>query len=103
MQARRLTSGEVQFYRRYSPEGRTHREPVAAFDALSAPTKLEPTPRGFSVAAARERCRLPSPEQAGHIGAGGWREAKVIELKTTCSEMDLPLVSTGTFAISPDR
>lgn len=81
LQARRLTSGAVQFYWRYSYEGRTHREPVGAFDALSPPKKLEPTSRGFSVAAARERCRVLSLKHAEHIGVGGLREVKVNERK----------------------
>ena len=79
LQARRLTSGAVQFYWRYSHEGRTYREPVGAFDALSPPKKLEPTSRGFSVAAAREQCRLFSLKHGEHLSAGGLREAKVIE------------------------
>ena len=81
LQARRLTSGALQFCWRYSHEGRTHREPVGAYDALSPPKKLEPTSRGFNVAAARERCRLLSLKHAEHIGAGGLREAKIIERK----------------------
>jgi hypothetical protein len=81
LQVRRLASGAVQFYWRYSHQGRTHREPVGAYDSLSPPKKLDPTSRGFSVAAARERCRLLSLRHAEHIGTGGLREAKVIERK----------------------
>ena len=86
MQARRLTSGAVQFYWRDSHVGRTYREPVGAFDALSPPKKLEPTPRGFSIAAARERCRWLSLKHTEHLAAAGLREAKVIEHKQRAAQ-----------------
>ena len=81
LQARRLSSGTVQFYWRYSHEGRTHREPVGAYDPLSPPKKLEPTSRGFSVAAAHEQCRRLSLKHDEHRGVGGLKEAKLIERK----------------------
>jgi hypothetical protein len=42
LQARRLSQGGVQFYWRYSHEGRTHHEPIGVFDPFSPPKKLEP-------------------------------------------------------------
>ena len=46
LQARRLSVGSVQFYWRYSLEGRTYREPIGVYDPVAPPKKLEPTPRG---------------------------------------------------------
>jgi integrase len=57
LQARKLTDGSVQFYWRFSHEGRTHREPIGTFDPGAPPKKLEPSRLGYSTAAARERCR----------------------------------------------
>ena len=79
LQARRLSTGAVQFYWRYANEGRTHREPVGPYDPVSPPKKLEPTSRGFSVAAARERCRRLSLKHTEHRGIGGLKEAKAVE------------------------
>ena len=79
LQARRLSAGAIQFYWRYANEGRTHREPVGPYDPVSPPKKLEPTSRGFSVAAARERCRRLSLKHTEHRGIGGLKEAKAVE------------------------
>ncbi|MGN6827953.1 tyrosine-type recombinase/integrase [Paucibacter sp. M5-1] len=79
LQARRLSTGAVQFYWRYANEGRTHREPLGPYDPVSPPKKLEPTSRGLSVAAARERCRQLSLKHTKLQGIGGLKEAKAIE------------------------
>ena len=76
LQARRLSSDAVQFYWRYSLEGRTYREPLGVYDPSSPPKKLEPTARGYSVAAARERCRALAAAHAANRDAGGLREVK---------------------------
>jgi integrase len=88
LQARRLSSGAVQFYWRYANEGRTHREPVGPYDPVSPPKKLEPTSRGLSVAAAREQCRLLSIRHAKHRGIGGLVEAKAIERRQYVAEKE---------------
>ena len=79
LQARRLSTGVVQFYWRYANDGRTHREPVGPFDPVSPPKKLEPTSRGFCLTAAREQCRRLSLKHAAHRGIGGLKEAKAVE------------------------
>ncbi len=79
LQARRLSTGAVQLYWRYANEGRTHREPLGPYDPVSPPKKLEPTSRGLSIAAARERCRQLSLKHTKLHGVGGLKEAKAIE------------------------
>lgn len=76
LQARRLSSDAVQFYWRYSLDGRTYREPLGVYDPSSPPKKLQPTPRGFSLAAARERCRVLAAAHGANRNAGGLREVK---------------------------
>lgn len=76
LQARKLAGGVVQFYWRYSYDGSTYREPVGPFDASAPPKKLGPTTRGYSVAAARERCRVLAETHAQRSETGGLREAK---------------------------
>ena len=76
LQARKLAGGVVQFYWRYSFDGSTYREPIGPFDPSAPPKKLAPTTRGYSVAAARERCRVLAEAHAQRSGTGGLREAK---------------------------
>ena len=78
LQARLLSTDTVQFYWRYSHGERTFREPIGAYDPTSPPKKLEPSARGFSVAAARERCRELAREHASHGEEGGLRGARAL-------------------------
>ncbi|MBL8325623.1 MAG: integrase [Rubrivivax sp.] len=79
LQARKLVDGSVQFYWRFSHEGRTHREPIGAFDPGAPPKKLEPSRLGYSTAAARERCRQLATQHQQRKHSGGLREARVEE------------------------
>lgn len=88
LQARRLSTGAVQFYWRYADEGRTHREPVGPYDPVSPPKKLEPTSRGLSIAAAREQCRRLSLKHTKHRGIGGLKEAKAVEHRQYLAEQE---------------
>lgn len=78
LQARLLSTATVQFYWRYSHGARTFREPIGAYDPTSPPKKLEPSTRGFSVAAARERCRELAREHASHGEEGGLHGARAL-------------------------
>ncbi|MCW5658738.1 MAG: integrase [Burkholderiaceae bacterium] len=77
LQARRLGNGTVQLYWRYSHAGRKHREPLGPYDASAPPKKLEPTPRGYSIAAALEKCRELAVIHSERADAGGLRGLKV--------------------------
>lgn len=88
LQARRLSTGAVQFYWRYANEGRTHREPVGPYDPVSPPKKLEPTSRGLGIAAAREQCRRLALKHTAHRGKGGLMEAKAVERRQYVAEKE---------------
>lgn len=79
LQARKLVDGTVQFYWRFSHDGRTHREPIGPYDPGSPPKKLDATRVGYSTAAARERCRQLAAQHAQRKHSGGLREARVEE------------------------
>lgn len=79
LQARMLSSQAVQLYWRYSLGGRTFREPIGVHDPSAPPKKMEPTPRGFSLAAARERCRELAMRREQHRDDGGLRGARLSE------------------------
>ena len=76
LQGRRLSSGAVQLYGRFSQDGRKHREPIGLYDASAPPRKLHPTAYGYSIAAALERCRELAATHEEHAAAGGLRALK---------------------------
>lgn len=76
LQARRLLNGAVQFYWRYSKDSATSREPIGPYDSSSPPKKLEPTAKGYSIAAALARCEALAQTHSDHANAGGLRAAK---------------------------
>src|SRR5664279_2488168 len=79
LQARRLSNGAVQFYWRYSHEGKKSREPIGAYDPTAPPKQLKPTLKGYSVSAALEQCSSLAARHAEHARAGGLKEAKAEE------------------------
>lgn len=77
LQGRRLASGTIQLYWRYTQDGRRHREPIGVYDSSAPPKKLQPTARGYGIAAALERCRELASLQTERAGQGGLRALKV--------------------------
>ena len=75
LEARRLKSGKVVFYWRYTQEGKTERVPIGAYDSSAPPKSLKPSPRGVSIAAAREIARELSKKNA-ELPGGFRAEAK---------------------------
>lgn len=86
LQARMLSTQAVQLYWRYSHDGRTFREPIGVYDPSSPPKKIEPSPRGFSLAAARERCRELAKQHALHRDDGGLRGARIMARERTARD-----------------
>jgi len=82
LQARKLANGAVQLYWRYSHAGKTSREPIGVYDPAAPPKKLQPTPRGYGVAAALEKCRELAEVHSARADTGGLREAKVEKRKS---------------------
>ncbi len=82
LQARKLANGAVQLYWRYSLGGKTSREPIGVYDPSAPPKKLQPTPRGYGLAAALERCRELADIHSARADTGGLREAKAEKRKS---------------------
>ncbi|MBS3995706.1 MAG: integrase [Hydrogenophaga sp.] len=76
LQARKLATGMVQLYWRYSYAGKTSREPIGVYDPSAPPKKLQPTARGYSIVAALEKCRALADVHVRRADTGGLREAK---------------------------
>jgi hypothetical protein len=66
----------VQLYWRYSLGGKTRREPIGVYDPSAPPKKLQPTPRGFGIAGALEKCRELSVVHAARADTDGLRQAR---------------------------
>lgn len=75
LQARKLPDGTTRLYWRYTAQGKSDRVAIGVYDASAPPKSLEPTARGFSIAAALERCKELAKVQAEHRDAGGYRAA----------------------------
>ena len=89
LQGRRLSSGAVQLYWRYSQEGRKHREPIGLYDPSAPPKKLQPSDRGYGIAAALERCRELAALHAQRAAAGGLRSLKVERQRAATQEREV--------------
>lgn len=76
LQGRRLSGGAVQLYWRYSQDGRKHREPIGLYDPSAPPKKLQPTARGYGIAAALEKCRELATLHTQRAAAGGLHSLK---------------------------
>lgn len=81
LQARKLANGAVQLYWRYSYGGKTSREPIGVYDPVAPPKKLQPTVRGYGIAAALEKCRGLAELHVGRADTGGLQEAKAEKRK----------------------
>ncbi len=82
LQARKLANGAVQLYWRYSHSGKTNREPIGVYDPTAPPKKLQPTQRGYGLAAALEKCRSLADVHIERADTGGLREVKAEKRKT---------------------
>ncbi len=82
MQARKLANGAVQLYWRYSHAGKTSREPIGVYDPVAPPKKLQPTQRGYGIAAALEKCRALADVHVERADTGGLQEVKAEKRKT---------------------
>lgn len=74
LQARRLSGGTIQFYWRYTHDGKTDRVAIGVYDPSAPPKSLKPTSRGYSLVAAAEACREKALLQHQHKPTGGYRE-----------------------------
>ena len=82
LQARKLANGAVQLYWRYSHAGKTSREPIGVYGPAAPPKKLQPTQRGYGIAAALEKCRSLADVHVERADTGGLQEVKAEKRKT---------------------
>lgn len=78
LEARRLQAG-VQFYWRYTTNGKTDRLPIGPYDSAAPPKSHEKTARGYSVRAAMRRAQELAQQHRDAAEAGGLRAVKKAE------------------------
>lgn len=93
LQARKLSGGTVQFYFRYSHGATTAREVIGPYDPSAPPKKLTPTSRGYSIAAALERCDQLGIVNSSRADSGGLKAAKADERERRRAEVTSQLAA----------
>lgn len=81
LQARRLKNGAVRLFWLYTVNSVPYRETIGLYDSSAPPKKLEPTAKGFSLAAALARCDELAKVHEQNIHIGGLKAAKAEESK----------------------
>lgn len=79
VEARRLSSGAVVFYWRVTHQGKALRELIGQYDSGAPPKSIEPTSKGYSVAAAFEAAKVLAQAHLENIDAGGFAAVKAAE------------------------
>jgi len=88
LQARRLSTGEVRFYFRYSQlneetqASEKIRKPIGVWDPTAPPKMRTASPRGFSIAAALEKCAALGALQEERRNTGGLKEVDLEERRS---------------------
>lgn len=83
LEARKLTSGAVTFYWRFTINGKASRESIGIYDPSAPPKSLQPTAKGFSIAAAMRAAEVLAVSHHSNLADGGFTaiKAKKIEAK----------------------
>jgi len=85
LQARKLSTGDVRFYFRYSQlneetqASEKIRKAIGIWDPTAPPKMRTASPRGFSVAAALEKCAELGALQSSRKNTGGLKEVDIEE------------------------
>lgn len=72
LEARRLSSGAVMLYWRYTFNEKTERVSIGVYDSAAPPKALSPTPKGYSLSAAEHAATLLSVKHNANKSDGGY-------------------------------
>jgi integrase len=72
LEVRKLASGAVVFYWRSTIAGKTNRVPIGNYDSGASPKSLQPTLKGYSVAAAMRAAEDMAEKHQANKAAGGY-------------------------------
>ncbi len=79
LEARKLSTGAVNFYWRVTVNNRTLRELVGTYDSGAPPKSLKPTAKGFSIMAATRAAEAMAQKHVAHLPDGGIVGVKAAE------------------------
>lgn len=71
LEARKLSTGAVNFYWRVTVGGKNLRELVGIYDSGASPKSLTPTAKGFSIMAATRAAEAMAQKHVAHLPDGG--------------------------------
>ena len=71
LEARKLSTGAVNFYWRVTVGGKNLRELVGIYDSGASPKSLTPTAKGFSIMAATRAAESMAQKHVAHLPDGG--------------------------------
>lgn len=72
LEARRESTGRVQFFWRYTYQGKARRAPIGYFDPKAHHLTTEPTEAGFSIQAATREAESMAKQHEANLDFGGW-------------------------------
>ena len=78
LEVRKLASGVV-FYWRVTINGKTQREVIGIYDASAPPKSLQPTVRGYSIAAATRAAEVLAAQHHANLEVGGYAGLKAAQ------------------------
>lgn len=76
LQARKLSSGDVKLYWRFTHENVKLRDEIGRYDSSAPPLTTSPTEKGYSLRAAAEVCRIRAKIHLEGKLSGGWPSHK---------------------------
>jgi len=76
LEARKLSSGAVQLYWRFTTSGETKREVIGLYDSSAPPKSLQATFKGYSIAAAMRAAESLATEHYANLEDGGFSAVK---------------------------
>lgn len=98
IQARKLASGAVTFYWRYSMGSSSERVSIGIYDSSAPPKSLTPTDRGYSVAAAIHAAEKLAIQHHAHIEEGG-RPALIAKKKEAKAKIEAAKLEAENFTL----
>lgn len=79
LELRRLSSGAVTFYWRVTIKGKTSREVIGIYDSSAPPKSLQPTSKGYSIAAATRAAEVLAVQHCNNLDTGGYAGVKAAQ------------------------
>lgn len=81
LEARKLASGAVTLYWRFTINGKASRESIGIYDPSAPPKSLQPTAKGFSIAAAMRAAEALAASHNANLADGGFTAIKAQKIE----------------------